>query len=139
MTDETAIWTAIDRANAAWTQGRPRDVGALYHADAVHIAPGIATRLQGRGPMVESYEVYDAAARTEHFEVVRRDLTVRGDTAIATYVFHVVYTIEGERYDEHGQEIMVLERAPDAELGWLAVWRHQVALPEAGTSLAGSA
>ena len=126
--DIEGIWAAICESNAAWTSGRPDDTAALFAPDAVMIAPGLAGALEGREAIVDSYRQYAAAATTHAFGATQHDVRVFGDTAVATYVFTVEYSLDGARHRERGQETLVFRRADGS--GWQAIWRTQHPLPE---------
>lgn len=126
MEDTDAIWALIDRSNAAWLAGRPNETAGLFRADARLVAPGLAAVVDGRDDIVRTYVDATATMATDHFEVTDRSLLVDGDVAIAAYVFDIGYRVDDQRFEERGQETLVLRRGDD---GWATIWRAQVPLP----------
>lgn len=125
MNDADAIWDLIDRSNAAWLSGRPRDTAELFHTHARLVAPGLAAVVEGRDDIVQTYVDMTTAMVTDHFEVTDRSLLVDGDVAVATYAFDIAYHADDGQHRERGQEILVLRSADE---GWQAIWRTQVPL-----------
>lgn len=125
MGDEQVIWDLIDRSNDAWTVGRIDAVTALYFDDAVLVGTELGLTVKGRDAIVATYEQFMTAATVKKFQVIRRSLHLTGETAIAAYVFEIVYTMNGQSASERGEEILVMQRRGD---GWKATWRTQIPL-----------
>jgi uncharacterized protein (TIGR02246 family) len=126
--DRDEIWTLIDQCNDAWTSGRPSEVAVLYAEDAVLVAPGVADTIIGRDAITDTYIQFVRTATVERFDVTRRSLHSFGDTAVAVYVFEIIYTIGDATHNERGEEILVLRRH---ESGWKVSWRTQISLEPA--------
>src|SRR5437868_11119135 len=125
MTDEQReIWELIRASNRAWTSGAPLDVARMFDEAAVMIAPQLASRIEGRDAIVQTYVDYSQHSRTDLFEEAEHSIDVFGDTAVATYRFRVRYRLHGDDSDrdEDGQEILVFRKSAE---GWRAVWRTQ--------------
>jgi uncharacterized protein (TIGR02246 family) len=115
------LWDAVVASNRAWREGRPREVGGLFHEDAVALV-GPGRRLVGRNAIVQSYVDYCASVKTHVFAEQTHSVEVFGDTAVVQYRFSVRYELGGQVHDEVGQEILVfVPRAGE----WRAVWRTQ--------------
>jgi ketosteroid isomerase-like protein len=122
-----AIRDRVLSLNAAWREGRFDDLRNFFHPDAVIAAPGFATRVTGRDAVIASYREFVAAATIEALDVAEPAIDVWGDTAVATVSFSIVYSMNGKRYDEHGHDVLVFQRAGGE---WLIVWRTLIS-PEA--------
>jgi ketosteroid isomerase-like protein len=123
MTSEE-IWKAVVESNRAWLEGRPADLRAFFHEDAVAVFPAAGRRVEGRDAIVESYVEYCEHVKTHAFEELQHSVDVFGDTAIVQYRFSVRYEHQGEIHEEQGQEMLVFVRRER----WCVIWRTQVPL-----------
>ncbi len=126
MTPADAIRQRIEAANAAWFDGRPREVASLFAADAVFVAPDLETVVSGRDAIVQSYVDYVEHVPTHAFDVHATNIQVVGETAVATYTFTVRYTLEGTPHIEDGVETMVFA---NRDGDWRCIWRTQRTAP----------
>lgn len=117
------LWGRVRDANRAWTEGRPEEVGPLFHLSAVMAGPDGGELIRGREAIVASFVDYCGRATTRAFEELSHEIRVFGDTAVLTYGFAVTYELEGELHDERGREVLVWARG---EEGWAVVWRMQI-------------
>ena len=47
MAEHESIWQAVRASNAAWVSGRAEETAALFHPNAVMIAPAAGARIEG--------------------------------------------------------------------------------------------
>jgi len=118
------LWRRVRDANRAWTEGRPEEVGPLFHRSAVMAGPDGGELIRGREAIVASFVDYCRRATTRAFEELDHEVRVFGDTAVLTYGFAVTYELEGEVHDERGREVLVWARDEEE---WAVVWRMQIA------------
>ncbi|NIP60046.1 MAG: SgcJ/EcaC family oxidoreductase [Gemmatimonadetes bacterium] len=117
------LWERVREANRAWTEGRPKEVAALFHRDAVMAGPDGRELVRGREAIVESFVDYCRRATTRAFQELDHEIRIFGDTAVLTYGFAVTYELEDQVHDERGREVLVFARG---EEGWAVVWRMQL-------------
>jgi ketosteroid isomerase-like protein len=125
-TSTTEVERLVRDLNAAWPEGRLEDVGRCFHEGAVMVPPGGAGRVAGREAMVASYRGFLEAAKIHSFEILDFKVDVFDVTACAAVPFQIRYELQGQVYDEKGEEILVLIR--EAGEWWIA-WRTMVSLP----------
>lgn len=117
----------IRALNAAWIERRVDDLVALFHPDAVLVAPGFAQRLEGREAVLGSYREFLAAAVVHAFEMDEPEVDVIGRTAVASCPYTMEYELQGGRWRGGGHDLLVWRRD---EGEWRVVWRTLVAGPE---------
>lgn len=123
MKDEQNILDVVTKINEAWSSRQPEDVGPLFHPDVVMAKTSGRALMIGRDAMVQSLEAYRNASETLDFHYHDQQVHVFGDTAVATYIFHVKYLIDGVEQERIGRELLVLTRT-DGE--WLTSWRMEL-------------
>jgi ketosteroid isomerase-like protein len=109
--------------NAAWREGRIEDLGRFFHERVAMAPPGGASRRVGRERMVDSFREFLAAAKVHDFETLDLQVDLFGPTAVASLLFRIRYDMQGQAYDEKGQDVLVLNHDGDA---WRIVWRTQI-------------
>lgn len=118
---ETDRVTGVVRAiNQAWVGGRYDELERWFHPEMVLAMPGFAERVEGRGPIIDSYRDFGEKAAMHEFEAGEPRIDVVGPTAISTMDFEIDYEYEGARSREAGTDLLVLHRSDE---GWRVVWR----------------
>ncbi len=120
MGEQTPLET-VQRVNRAWRAGDSEALEPLFHPDAVIVQPGFQQRCEGRMACVQSYLDFAAVATVDRLDQFDVDVHVAGDTAVVTYGFRILYTIEDERRFDQGVDVYVLGRGPDRH--WRVTWR----------------
>jgi ketosteroid isomerase-like protein len=118
-------WEVVRTIFRAWRERRPEDMRPLLHPDIVMVFPGAAERATGVDSVMEGFIAFSAEAVPERVEARDRQLDVVGNTAVASYVYTLVYSRAGHRYRASGRDWWVLEKRGS---GWLAVWRTMLEL-----------
>ncbi len=113
----------IDALNAAWQERRFAELGEYFHEDARLVAPGLASRIEGRDAIVRTYREFAESATIDSFRLDPPHLEQWGDTAVATSSFTMTYTFGGRSYTEEGHDVLVLARSGGT---WVVVWRTVV-------------
>lgn len=108
------------RINAAWLEGRPRDLLPLFHPGVVTRHPGFTGRAEGRQALVDGFAQFCQTAKVVDFQTDEPQVDVVGATAVASFGFIMLYEYQGERRRSTGRDLWVFARE-GAE--WLAVWR----------------
>lgn len=111
--------------NSAWPEGRFEEVGRCFDDEAVMVPPGGGELIRGREAIVGSFRSFLDAAKVHRFEVLDLTVTVFGATACAVVPFQIRYELQGQIYDEKGEDILVLMQNAGE---WRIVWRTQVPL-----------
>ena len=120
MNDTDGAREHLRRINQAWLEGRPLDLGPLFHPDVVMVIPGFAGRAQGREVLVKGFVDFCSGARVESFEESDTQVDVVGRSAVASFAFSMVYEQGGARFRSTGRDLWIFEREGEE---WLAVWR----------------
>jgi uncharacterized protein (TIGR02246 family) len=118
-------WEVVRTIFRAWRERRPQDMRPLLHPDIVMVFPGSAERASGVDAVMEGFIAFSAEAEPERVEARDRQLDVIGNTAIASYVYTLIFTRAGHRYRASGRDQWVLEKQDGA---WRAVWRTMLDL-----------
>lgn len=123
MSTTAEIQDLVRRLNAAWVEGRPEDLGKLFHSDMVLVAPDFVQRLVGREACVQSYQAFLSQAVVHRFELQQADVDVFGATAVASCPYTIEYEIGGKRWRGSGRDLLVLVQSAGS---WSVVWRTLV-------------
>lgn len=127
MPEATAeVERLIRELNAAWPEGRLEDIGRCFDDEAVMVPPGGGVLIRGREAVVGSFREFLNMAKVHSFEILNPTVTVFGATACAVVPFQIYYELQGQVYDEKGEDILVLMQNSGE---WRIVWRTQVPLP----------
>jgi Domain of unknown function (DUF4440) len=114
----------VQTINDSWLSNKPKEVSKVpadcFHQDMVIKGCDLKTMAKGREECVRSYAGFIEQAKVGAFSQDEPDIQITGDTAIATYGWTIMYTLEGKEYTEPGHDIFVFQRV---EGKWLAVWR----------------
>jgi uncharacterized protein (TIGR02246 family) len=130
MTDPTAhdsVTASMDAINRAWLDRRPEDLAPFFHPDLTMVFPGFEGRAQGREAVIAGFVDFCNHATVHEYSEKDFRVDLVGDTAIASYLYEMVYERSGERYRAAGRDLWVLTRQAG---GWLAVWRTMLDLCE---------
>jgi uncharacterized protein (TIGR02246 family) len=121
--DTEEIRALLQMITAAWTQGPVERLADCFHDAMVIVSPRFQDRVEGRAACVESYREFLETATLQRYHQGYPDIHIIGDTAVATYRFEIIYTIDTTDFQESGWDVFVFARASGA---WLAVWRTVV-------------
>src|SRR5436305_1879338 len=94
MGDEASraeVAAALDRINRAWRERRPADLLPLFHPDLTMVLPAFSGRAEGRAANVAGFEDFCTHATVHEYAESGHQLDVVGDTAVATFTYHMVY------------------------------------------------
>ncbi len=121
------VSTLVDRINEAWVAGRLDELAELVDDDIVMVFPGFEGRSEGKPAFVAGFEDFVENAELERFEESDRQIDVKGDAAVASFAFEIVYGREGRRYLSTGRDLWVFARR---DAGWRPVWRTMLDVGE---------
>jgi ketosteroid isomerase-like protein len=113
----------VARINAAWLAGRFDELRDYFHPDVVLAQPGFAKRTVGREALIASYRDFVNSATIHSFTPGEVQIDDGGDSAVTTMPWEIEYTMEGQRYQEHGWDLLVFGKRDG---GWVVVWRTVV-------------
>lgn len=114
------VWQAVREINRAWSEGRADDLTEFFREDMVMAPLGLDMRLVGREACIDSYRDFCSKATVHELLETAPAVDVFGDTAVAAYSWQVSYELNGESFEDTGQEVFVFLRE---EGKWWAVWR----------------
>jgi hypothetical protein len=122
------VTETLAQINAAWCEGRPRDMAPHLAERIAMVPPGFGGRLEGRDALIASFEAFGREARVHEFTVgeVAVDGTATG--AVAQCPFEMVYEREGARWRSRGWDVWAFARAESGS--WVAIWRTMQAVSE---------
>jgi len=113
----------VRNINDAWLHGRFDELRDYFHPDVVLAQPGVAKRMVGRDALIDSYRQFAASATIHSFTTGDVQVDGGGDSAVTTMPWEMDYTIEGQRYQERGWDLLVFGKR---EGRWVVVWRTVV-------------
>ena len=119
----TDIREIVTRINAAWLAGRFDELRDYFHPDVVLAQPGFAKRTTGREAVIESYRELVRDATIHSFEAGDVHVDASADSAVTTMPWSMDYTLNGQRYQEHGWDLLVFGKRDGR---WVVVWRTVV-------------
>ncbi len=98
MSDE--IRDRLQAINDSWLSDKPEEVSRIltdcFHPDMVIKGCDLKTMAKGREACVLSYVGFIQQAKIGAFSQDEPDIQVTGDTAVATYGWTIMYTLEGK-------------------------------------------
>jgi hypothetical protein len=125
--DSRGLLDRLEAINAAWREGRPRDMGPFLHVDVIMRVPGWAGRVQGREAFMDGFVDFCDNARLLRYEEAEPTVDVVAGTGLVSYAFSMEYELDGQRYLSTGRDLWAFQR----ETGeWLAVWRTMLDLTD---------
>lgn len=127
MAPRDEIAKIVRALNACWLEGRWDDLRGHFHEDVTLVMPGFEDRVEGAGPVVESYRDFGGKATIHSFETSEPAVDVLGPAAVATSAFVIDYDYEGDRYREGGTDVLVFTETGGE---WRVRWRTIV--PKSG-------
>jgi ketosteroid isomerase-like protein len=123
MSDTRSIVDLVRAVNDCWRNGWYEQLPQYFDPDVVLAIPGFAKQIVGRDALVASYQEFGEQAVIKEFEAELPTVHVRGDTAVSTAPFRIVYEKDGRKADESGTDVLVLNRCGKR---WCIVWRTVV-------------
>ncbi|HXZ78463.1 MAG TPA: nuclear transport factor 2 family protein [Terriglobales bacterium] len=128
--DLEQIQILLKSINDAWLKGRPEDVPQAltphFHPDICIKGPGLQMMAKGRDACARSYQEFLQQATLKDCALSEPEVSVYGDTAVATFKWEMTYVLQGQEYRESGYDLFVLCRADGR---WLACWRAMLPAP----------
>ena len=113
----------VAQINSAWLAGRFDELRDYFHPDVVLAQPGLAKRSVGREALIASYRDFVDSATIHSFAPGEVQVDGSGDSAVTTMPWEMDYTMEGQRYQERGWDLLVFGKR---EGRWVVVWRTVV-------------
>lgn len=107
---EQEIWATLRTLNDAWTQGRPDELAAYFHARMVAVTPVDRQRRDGAAACIAGWKGFADAARIDRWQEFDPLIRVYGDAAVASYYYEIDYTMGGRRVVQGGRDLFFLVR-----------------------------
>jgi hypothetical protein len=130
MTDQSIqkeVTTVLERINRAWLDRRPSDLSPLFHPALTIVFPGFSGRAVGRDASIAGFADFCTHATVHEYKEHDHQIDVVDDTAVATFVYEMVYERSERRCRATGRDLWVFARQEGV---WLAVWRTMLDLAE---------
>ncbi|MFL5242565.1 MAG: nuclear transport factor 2 family protein [Gemmataceae bacterium] len=130
MADESGrieVAATIQRINRAWLDGRPADLGDLFHPSLTMVLPGFSGKVEGREANIAAFVDFCNHAKVHEFKERHQQIDVVGQTAVASFAYEMLYERSGNRYRASGRDLWVFVRQSQ---GWQAIWRTMLDLAE---------
>lgn len=123
VADPQAPQDVIRRLNEAWRAGRPDDLAAFFHQEAVIVDGSHRIVAEGRQACVESYRAFISSATIEAYQEGAPEVRLLGPAALVSYPFEITYRTGGQSYHESGSDAFLLVRQA---AGWTVAWRQLI-------------
>lgn len=98
MSETDAVMAIVRAINDAWVAGRYEELERHFHPEVVLAFPGFEQRIEGRGPLIDSYRDFGEKSTLHAFEPGTPQVDRVGPTAIATTSFEIDYELGGARW-----------------------------------------
>ena len=121
----------VERLDAAWRAERWDELAECLDPRMTIVAPGFATRAEGRHAAVESWRAFMERSMLVRYRAEPPVVDVLGDTAVATMAWEMVWEADGTPHHDTGHDVLVCRRADAPGAGWVVVWRTLVPAPAA--------
>ncbi len=106
--------------NDAWVTGNPERMRDALDNDVVFVQPAFADRATGREAAIASYREFVTQAQLRRYAESELSIDIGGHTAVASYRWRIVYSMNGNDFDETGRDLFVFDRFGTR---WKLVWR----------------
>ena len=128
MSDKVDVEQWIKQLNAAWVAEEYAQLQPLLHPRVSMATPNGET-IMGEELLIESYRQFMTNATLHRFDLTAIEVDAFTTTAVVRASFWIDYEMAGERHEESGVDLWVLEKATESGC-WLGVWRTQLPSPE---------
>lgn len=105
--DKEAVWERVVAMNRAWVTGHPEQVAEFLHDNVAIIGPKLTVMAEGKTAYTQSYQDFADRATIHHFSEVSPFVRVSFPTAVTGYRYDIRYDMEGVRFEETGQDLLV--------------------------------
>ncbi len=129
---ERQVHDTINAINDAWRSGKPAEMTAHLHPNIVMKLPGSSGQITGREALIASFKEFCTNAKVLEYKESDEQITVKGNCAVATISFEMLYERATYRERSKGRDIWVFEKDADQ---WVAVWRTMADLDEGRENL----
>lgn len=119
QTADQALQSLIDEFNKAWQSQAFDKVNSLLHPQVVFVTPA-GKEILGREACVNTFQEFMTYTNLLSFEAKPADIHSWGMTATIRYVYQIEYDVEGEKFQEGGIDVWVMQQEAS---GWQIVWR----------------
>ena len=116
---DSAVLRKLKSISDAWLSGNVEAIADCVAEDVVMVVPGFVASIRGRDSFVAGFRDFCENAKIVSYEERDHSVQIVGSTAIATFLFDMVYERNGT-FHSTGRDFWIF-----AESGgeWIAVWR----------------
>lgn len=118
----------MERINEAWLRGRPDLLRELFHHGIVMVLPDFGGRVEGMEAVMAGFQEFCSTCKVHTVEITDKQIAVVDRTAVASFLFDMVYERGGGKYRSSGRDVWVLQSLGDR---WRAVWRTMLDVRDA--------
>ena len=122
-----AVSAALLKIHLAWLEGRPQELEALFHPSFTMVFPGWSGRAD-RDEVIAGFVDFCGNALVHEYREGDSEIDVTGDTAVASFVYEMVYERAGQRSRASGRDLWVFAHQGGGV--WLAIWRTMLEVAE---------
>lgn len=118
------IQRVLEKITEGWLKVRPEHMphalGECFEDNMIIKGPGFELLAQGKEACIRSYQDFMRQASVRKFR--RCDVHIESweQTAVATYLWEMTYSMNGQDFTESGYDMFVFTRVDGR---WRAVWR----------------
>lgn len=124
MDVKTKITKLIKDLNHAVATGKINQLDSFFHDSVKIISPDMKILGNSKSVCIKSYADFINKAKIEEYSDNVTHVSVYENTAVVFYTYSMIWTMDGESFKDHGNELYVLTRIDD---NWLIILRKLVA------------
>ena len=121
------IRQTVKGINEASRKGDIKALKRFCHKHVVIVPPGFIQRAEGRNRYLKSVEDFCDTGSVLEYEELSIKIDVFGDVAIVYYRYETKWEMDGNTFNEKGNDVMVLSRNKGK---WLLIWRTLIPLAQ---------
>ena len=121
------VGEVLTQINQTFREGGWRELGHYVADDIVMVLPGFQGRVEGKEASLAGFKDMAENAKVHQFRETDLHIDAFDDTAVASFVYEIVYARKGRSYRGSGRDLWVFQRRGDE---WAAVWRTMLEVEE---------
>ena len=123
LADQKTVESLLKNIVAAWNTGNLEDLKKYFHSSMVIEGPDFQERKEGRDQCIQHHEEFHRNVKIKNFKDSDYQVTVWGDTALASCRFEGLIETKGKAFKDTGRDLYVFSRKNGE---WQAVWNSIV-------------
>lgn len=123
LADQKAVESLLKNIVAACNTGNLEALKKYFHSSMVIEGPDFQERKEGRDQCIQHHEEFHRNVKIKNFKDSDYQVTVWGDTALASCRFEGLIETKGKAFKDTGRDLYVFSRKNGE---WQAVWNSIV-------------